>query len=155
MSNSSTPKNLKLTIELVPRSSWYRNLRTMLPRNEWTNIRRKIYSKYEYKCSICGESGKLHCHEVWEYDDEKHIQRLTNLISVCENCHSVKHFGYSLRCAADGLIDIDKLIAHFMNVNEVDRQFFESYLSQQFSKWKERSNHSWSVDISNLKSLIS
>src|SRR3972149_3120297 len=86
-------KNLKLTIELVPASSWNQNLRNLLKPKTWENLRKSVYKKYNYKCAICNSGGILHCHEIWNYDDKSHIQKLKGFVALCELCHWVKHIG--------------------------------------------------------------
>jgi len=81
-------KDYKLSIELVPKTVWYKNLRNMVKRSVWDNLRRGAYAKYGYRCGICGASKQqLNCHEIWDYDDETHIQTLTGFIALCNLCH--------------------------------------------------------------------
>ena len=74
-------QNLKLTIEIVPSSAWQNNLRSVLTKKMWGDIRKKVYTKYGSKCAICGKvPKKLHAHEVWGYDDKTHVQILRDII---------------------------------------------------------------------------
>ena len=41
-----------LTIELVPSTSHYTNVRTILPKKEWDRLRKESYKKANYKCEI-------------------------------------------------------------------------------------------------------
>src|SRR5258708_22360853 len=61
---ANPPENLKLTIELVPETCWYSNMRSALPRDEWDRLRRQVYADYGHRCGICGARGKLHCHSA-------------------------------------------------------------------------------------------
>jgi hypothetical protein len=140
-------KDLKLTIELVPSSAWFNNLRMLLKPYMWDRIRKKVYTKYDYKCGICGAGGKLDCHEVWEYDDKKKIQKLTNLIALCQNCHNVKHIGLSELRGSNGEVDMDKLIKHFMDVNDCGRSTFLEHKRKAYEVWEERSRHEWNLDL--------
>jgi len=66
-----------LEIELVPSTVWYSSLYRLLPREVWDNIRNEIIKEYGRKCQICGETeGVMNLHEIWKYDDVKHIQKL-------------------------------------------------------------------------------
>lgn len=38
---------------------------------------------------------RLECHEVWEYDEENSIQRLSKLLALCTPCHRVKHWEWA------------------------------------------------------------
>jgi len=107
----------KLEIELVPATTWYTNLRKVLPPDEWDKVRRKAYADHGYRCGICGAQGRLSCHEMWKYDDEKHTQTLTGFIALCDMCHHVKHIGLAGILASEGKLDFSKVIEHFINVN--------------------------------------
>ena len=88
----------RLTIELVPRTSWYSNVRSNVSEAEWDRLRRPVYHRAGSRCEICGGRGQKHpveCHEVWLYDDAAGIQRLVDLIALCPSCHGVKHLGRS------------------------------------------------------------
>ena len=81
---------MKLTIELVPSTSWGNNLRSEanLSKDRWDTLRRQSYRKAGYRCEICSEKGPTHpveCHEIWHYDDETKTQTLKGLISFMSN----------------------------------------------------------------------
>jgi len=143
--------DLKLTIELVPSSSWNQNLRSLLKPQMWERLRKEIYKKFNYKCAICRSGGKLHAHEVWEYDDENHIQKLVDIIALCSKCHAVKHVGLAGIQASEGKLNFENLVKHFMKVNNCDRETFEKHRDKAFNKFEERSRYDWSLDISSLK----
>lgn len=146
--------NLQLTIELVPATSWYANLRKILPTKEWDKIRKSVYAEYGHKCGICGAAGRLECHELWEYDDENHVQTLRGFIALCPLCHRVKHIGLTEIHAAEGLIDYEEVVQHFMKVNECDRGTFEQHRKQAFEQWKQRSQHQWKIDLGPYQSIV-
>jgi len=54
----------ELTIELVPKTCWYTNLRSELPKSKWDKLRKKSYQEADYKCQICGGKGNRHPVEV-------------------------------------------------------------------------------------------
>jgi len=143
-------KKLKLEIELVPASSWNNNLRNLLKPQMWENLRKEVYRKYNYKCAICGAGGQLHAHEAWEYDDKNRIQKLVNLIALCSKCHAVKHIGLAGIRASDGKLNYEKLINHFMKINNCNREVFEKHQIKAFKKFEERSRYEWQLDLNNL-----
>ena len=147
-------KGLILTIELVPATSWYNNLRGILPKEVWDKIRERIYATYNYKCGICGTGGKLNCHEIWEYDDKNHVQKLVGFIALCDLCHHVKHIGHAGILASKGKLDYQKVVRHFMKVNACNRNTFQKHMKDAFDKWNERSQHEWSIHIGEYENLI-
>jgi hypothetical protein len=137
--------SLKLQIELVPSTTWYNNLRKEIPKEKWDALRRKVYSKYGYKCGICGKKGRMNCHELWSFDDKRHIQTLNGFISLCDMCHHAKHIGLAGILASRGELDYEQVIGHFMKVNGCDRNAFERHRDNAFAEWNGRSRHQWKV----------
>lgn len=147
--------NMKLTIELVPKTCWYGNLRKVLPSTEWDKIRKEVYRKADYKCEICGKTNtKLNCHEKWSYDDERNIQKLEGFQALCTDCHWVKHIGLAQIMDGEGKLDIIDIELHFEEVNNVSAEDYLTYLDEAFSKWAERSNKQWTTDLGEWQRLI-
>lgn len=143
----------KLTIELVPKTCWFSNVRSEVSRAEWDTIRRRVYREADYICEICDGQGDAHpveCHEVWEYDDEAKIQKLVRMIALCSACHEVKHIGFATvrrRCK--------EALRHLAEVNDWTAEEAEEYVEQAFEEWEERSRHQWQLDISALGEYLS
>ena len=142
----------RLTVELIPRTLFFSNVRTLLPKKYWDNIRKDSYEKAQNKCEICGDTGKnqgyghnVECHEIWGYDDEKRIQKLTGLISLCPKCHQVKHFG---RTSAIG--KQAEAFKHMEKVNNWNHKQCLDHLKLAMSEWMDRSKYQWFIDLSYL-----
>ena len=143
--------NLKLTIELVPQTCWFSNLRKVLTQSEWDKVRKYTYKLSEdHSCMICGtKEGKLNAHEIWEYDEENHIQKLIGLIALCDDCHMVKHIGFA---QLNGMY-VDALLK-FCEVNKCDRTQFHKALGIARKQHYRRSKITdWKLDISYLKKI--
>jgi len=145
-----------LTVELIPKTCFYSNVRTLLPKKYWDLLRRASYAKAEYKCEICGESGKdqgykheVECHEIWDYDDKLKVQILTGLISLCPKCHQVKHFG---RTSAIGLQA--HAFKRMERINDWTHKQCVTHLAESMIEWSERSIYKWRLDISVLNELV-
>ena len=146
---------MRLVIELVPSTIWYSNVRNLVSKEVWNKIRKEQYEKANQKCEICGASSQLHCHELWSYDDENHIQKLVGFIALCENCHMIKHAGFSMH-TTEGMIlyDRSKLIEHFCKVNGCKREDFIRHKDEAFEKWRERSKFKWRQDFGEWIDII-
>jgi len=135
---------MKLEVELIPRTSFFTNLRSKLSKEKWDVLRKKCYSDAGYRCEICSGKGNewpVECHEVWSY--EKGIQKLVRLIALCPDCHMVKHIGLAgLRGSGD------KALRHLMAVNGISKQDAESHISDAFGVWSDRNETNWELDIS-------
>jgi hypothetical protein len=138
----------KLTIELVPSTSWGVNVRSMVTRKEWDILRKQAYAKADLQCEICGGVGKRHpveCHEVWDYDDNNNKQVLTSLISLCPSCHMVKHAGRTISIGKEYM-----LINQLKKVNKYNNAEALKDINAAFRVYNERSTKEWDVDISYL-----
>jgi hypothetical protein len=148
-------KSLRLTIELVPKTSWYNNMRKVIPQKAWDKLRKSVYAEYGHRCGICGAEGRLECHEIWEYDDQNHTQTLRGFIALCPLCHRVKHIGLAGILALKGELDCEQVVLHFMKVNECSRDVFEQHKKQAFEQWRLRSQYQWVVNLGQYESLVS
>lgn len=142
-------KKYKLNFQLVPDGCWFTNLRSALPREVWDKVRKIAYARAGGRCAICGSPGRLEAHEVWEYDDEKHIQLLSDIIAVCPACHEVIHIGRT------SLMGREKdAQAHFMEVNGCTQSEYHAALGEANRVHAERSRHEWVTDISFLHTYL-
>jgi len=144
---------MKLTIELVPKTAWYTNVRSNVSKDQWDRLRKKSYALANNVCEICGDSGKnqgykhnVECHEIWHYDDTTKNQTLTGLISLCPYCHKCKHPGLA---QINGELNI--VINQLMKVNNITKNEAEKLLDDAFTIWKERSKYEWNLDISYIQ----
>ena len=145
---TALPGRSFLSIELVPRTCWFSNVRSHVSENDWDLLRRMTYAKAGRHCEICGAGPRirLDAHEVWEYDDERRVQRLENLVALCVDCHRVKHAGLAAVNREMHLV-----VAHLMQVNDWDEAKAEEYLEISFRTCEERSAHEWTLDLSFLE----
>lgn len=139
-----TPKGA-LRLELVPEPCWGQNAHHWLRRADWDAVRRKIYIIADYICEICGEQGSqwpVECHEVWHYDDKRHVQTLVDLKAVCPLCHMTIHFGNALREGRR-----EEAIRHLCKVNGWSKDEAEQHVADSFQKYWQRNRYSWRTDM--------
>jgi 5-methylcytosine-specific restriction endonuclease McrA len=139
----------RLTVELVPQTCWYSNVRSEVSTGEWDTLKRVTFEQANYRCEVCSGRGSKHpveCHEIWHYDDGRHIQTLTGLIALCPACHECKHMGLA------NIKDRGELATdHLAKVNGWTIQQAKIYVRECFQVWEERSQHEWDLDITYLK----
>ena len=156
---TKTRTQLKLTVELVPYTSFESNLRYTLSKEDWDIVRKSAYKRYEYQCGICGKNNVvLSAHEEWDYiiTDKKNktgIQKLTNIISLCNECHMIKHIAFADELAAQGKLDMKKLVQHFLDVNNCSLDRFVLHYADSLKKWEKQSEYKFDLDIDFLKTL--
>lgn len=139
--------NMKLTIELVPKTSWFSNVRDALSQSNWNLVKRLTSQAANSRCEVCNDVGPkwaVECHEIWDYDDVNHVQKLVRTIALCPPCHAVKHVGFNMKRFPRR---VPTLIRHLANVNGISQQEAEDYIVHSFEEWFERSQHNWTVDL--------
>lgn len=141
-----------LTIELVPQSSWYKNVRSHVAPEVWERIKKKIFGHAGYRCQVCGGKGTrwpVECHEIFEYTDATRVQRLIRFMALCPACHEVKHIGLaSVRGRRR------EALRHLARVNNWSVADAEAYAEGCFEQWSRRSNHQWKLDLSYLEKFL-
>lgn len=138
-----------LTIELVPSPAWGSNVRAVLTTVSWDILRKKVYRAANYHCEICGGQGKAHpveCHEVWDYNDKTHVQKLVKMTALCPACHAVKHFGLAM--VKD---QTEPALHHLATVNGWTGTQALKYVNECFEIHRKRSAHHWTLDLSALE----
>lgn len=142
----------KLNFECLPQALWGKNIRSELGQDEWDIIRKKVYKKYNHKCSICGKKAKMNAHEVWKLriNSNKSIgeQVLVNIISVCDDCHDTIHIGRTLAIGTP----YNKVLTYYSKINNIDLDKATSdliYMDEKLDKLNKI--RYWSIDLSLLK----
>ncbi len=137
-----------LKIELVPDGCWYYNLRSILSEKQWNFLKAEAKARSGGKCSICGKkTAYLDAHERWSYDEKNGVQKLTDIIAVCKDCHSVIHIG---RTSLKG--DTERAENHYMKVNGATYAEYRAALRKANEEHIRRNKVSeWKLDLSYLK----
>ncbi len=148
-------KDLKLKMELVPKTAQYNNFRNAVKRSVWEKIAKETKERQGNKCGICGVQGyRLYCHEIWEYDDSNFICTLVGFISLCGYCNSVKHMGFTKIQAGKGLVDLEAVIDHFCKVNGCTKAEYKEHETTAFVEYHARSQYEWATEFGEYHSLV-
>ena len=139
-----------LFVDLIPRTSWFQNVRAAVDPADWDRLRRMVYRRAGHRCEACGASGsQLEAHERFTYDTQPGVQRLVRLICLCTACHRVTHFGRTmLQGDAAGQAALD----HLQAVTGMNDAQTERHIRDAFDRWQRRSEISWRVDLSLITS---
>jgi hypothetical protein len=135
----------KLKIELIPRTAWYKNLRSELKKSDWDKIRKSVYAKQNMHCHICGDQCmSLDAHEIWDFDEENHIQRLVDIIGICKPCHNTIHYGRAQ------IIGQERAAREqFIKVNDCDYDDLQDEIRRAKEDFDRRSEiKDWKLDVS-------
>lgn len=138
-----------LTVELVPSTCWFKNVRSEVSPADWDRLKRMTSEAANHRCEVCGGRGPrwpVEAHEVWHYDDLTHVQTLAGMVALCPDCHSVKHIGLAMARGRE-----KQALAHLARVNGWTPEDAQLYVEVQFEVWSKRSSHSWILDISWLE----
>jgi len=146
---------MKVLLELIPKTCFYTNVRTLLPTKYWNILRKESYAKAGNKCEICKQTGKeqgyrhnVECHEIWDYNDEVKTQKLIGLISLCPKCHQVKHFGRATAIGKQA-----EVLKHMETVNGWSHKECLDHLAETMTIHMDRSQYKWRLDLGILSEL--
>jgi DNA-directed RNA polymerase subunit RPC12/RpoP len=136
---------MDIHIELIPERAWGKNVRSKVKKSDWDKIRKAVYAKENMECHICREKCKsLDAHEVWEFDEINHIQKLVEIIGICKACHNTIHYGRACKLGTH-----NEARDNFLKVNECDLLDWELEIQQaQIDALRRRNIPDWKLDIS-------
>ena len=141
----------KLIPEMIPKTSFFINLRSMLRKDEWDDLRRATYRRANYVCEICSGKGTEHpveCHEVWDYNENTSIQKLVRCIALCPACHEAIHLGLA------GVRGRKKqAMEHLKKVNGLSDADVQEIVDGAWKLWKRRNAVKWKMDITVITAL--
>ena len=142
---------MKLNFELVPDGCSYSNLRSILSPAQWDVVRREAYARAGGRCMICGApSHRLEAHERWEYDEERCVQKLADVVAVCKSCHEVIHIGRTQLMGGEV-----RASEHFMKVNGCTYAEYRKALGEANEAHRRRNLvPEWKLDLGYLKKFI-
>lgn len=127
-------EDLKLTINMLPKGAWNKDLSKTLSQKDWNKLREVALKKANGKCEICGyKTDDLDVHEEWEFNIKKKTQTLKEIIAICSRCHGVKHFKNSVRLGFG-----EEAQMHFMKVNNTSEMQFANHLNKSLIEYEER-----------------
>ena len=134
---------MKLTVDLLPRGAWGRNLSRTLRRKDWERLRDECLERARHRCVVCWASGRLDAHEVWEFDIEKRVQRLEDIVALCKSCHWVKHMRFAERSGFG-----KHAREHFLRVNRCGLELFVAHYLAALDLFERRSGvEEWEMDL--------
>jgi hypothetical protein len=138
---------------LVPQPLWYLNLRSLLEKSEWDDLRKKVYKKANYRCTICGCQGDkwpVECDEIWSYEDnhsETHsMVHFAGLQALCPGCHQICHFGKTMATGAG-----ETAMARMMFLNNWTHEEAQKTVDHAFKEWEARSSKQWLLNTDILE----
>jgi hypothetical protein len=138
------PMEPRVTVDLIPETSFFRNVRSHVTRAQWASIRAVVIARAGGRCERClAPTDAFDCDEVWRYEGTRQI--LAGLAAVCKRCHAVKHFAHS-ELRGHGL----RALRHMCKVNGWSQDQAIQHIAEAYATWEERSRIHWELDLSYL-----
>lgn len=140
-----------LSIELVPATCWWSNLRSVLTPEQWGRCKWFVRQRSGDRCELCrgrGDKWPVECHEQWAYDDKTFTQLLIGLIALCPRCHEAKHIGH-----ANVTGNFERARRRLGVANRWTLEQVDAYIDSEMRVWETRSRNHWSADLTWLKSI--
>jgi hypothetical protein len=128
---------------MVPKPLWRKSAANLLKRAAWDRIRCDALESARHACQVCATTGDpLHCHELWEYNDENGTATLVGLRMQCRSCDSAVHMG---RAVAHG--DGRAALAQLVKVNGIGGREGKMLYREAMDKWKQRNKQQWRIVV--------
>jgi hypothetical protein len=144
---------LRLRVEMIPQSSWYKDLRELLDEATWERISSLVAERADGRCEICGGRGPRHrpveCHELWRFDDPVRVQTLVRVVALCPDCHAVKHWETVRKHGGD-----TQARAHLARINGWSLAQTDAHIRDAFGRWAQRSQGPWILDLEGLRPYL-
>lgn len=140
----------KLNFELIPENMWYCNLRHILTKKQWDEIRKVQIEKHECKCAICNRKvKKLECHELWNFDEENSTQTLIDVIPLCGICHRTIHIGHAAIIGK-----LEECLDYYCSINKCTEDECIKDYEAAFKIWNERNKIKWKLNIEWINNIL-
>jgi len=138
----------ELYIDMIPKTSYFKNVRSIFNEGDWNLIRHHIYERTNNRCECCGcKRGKyLEAHERWIFDYENKTQKLIRIIALCRLCHQSTHYGHS-----KVFKDINKINEHLKRVRGNNDEELKNHIKDAYEIWKKRNEIEWKIDVSIIR----
>jgi hypothetical protein len=135
----------ELYIDMIPKTSYFKNVRSIFKDSDWNIIRNYIYERAGHRCECCGirRNRYLEAHERWIFDYEKSTQKLIRIIALCRLCHQATHYGHSRITK-----DIYKINQHLKKVKKINDEELDRHIKEAYDIWKDRNKIKWIIDTS-------
>ena len=145
----------RLAMSFVPYPTKNINLHRRLTPYRWRKLSKETYAKAGGVCEICATAyPRLECHEDWEFDDFRGIQRLKRLMAICTLCHRSIHYNGWYRWPGDAILRVRD---HFLAINGVDVDAMSAHIDVAEKVYKTRSDctDEWFVDFGEYTTVLS
>ena len=141
----------ELFIDLIPQTSWFKNVRSCFSKKDWDIIRKYIYQRTNYICECCGKdcsnTKDIEAHERWLYDELTSTQKLIRIIALCKKCHMSTHYGL-----ANILGKTKEINEHIKKVKNIDEEELIEHIDEAYKIWNLRNMFQWNLDLSLIES---
>ena len=137
-----------LCIEFAPRSCWCKKIRYALERDEVSRVQDLVFGRVNRTCEICSVQDldkPYQMHGRWEYDKQTGTQTLKRLVSMCQDCFDVTHFGATSYAGRR-----DHAVVHWMKVTGRTEMECQAHIEQAYAAVKELNEQEWTIDLSLL-----
>ncbi|MGV9414747.1 hypothetical protein ACWDOP_33005 [Nocardia sp. NPDC003693] len=144
--------------DLLPPTTHGSNIRGIVDREVWDGLRNPVCAAAGNRCEICGDqsvrngrSSRPDCHEKWvfEFREDRAVQRLERLIAVCPGCHQVQHSGLARVKGVE-----HEVVARLCRINRWTPARAEEDLVRASERCGYLNQFDWDLDLSALRGRL-
>lgn len=146
--------------DLLPENVRGSNLRGLLSKPEWDQLRLSVGEAAGMRCTVCGQLNydpqrgrprRPDCHPLWQFAASRSasVQRLAALAALCIDCHRVQHLD---RANTRG--ELPLIMMHLRAVNCWNDTEIRLALDDAGQRYRWRQQYDWDLDLSMLAGQI-
>jgi hypothetical protein len=138
----------ELRIEFAPRSCWCKKIRYALERDEVNRVQDLVFGRVNRTCEVCGVQDldkPFQMHGRWEYDKQTSTQTLKRIVTMCQECFDVTHFGATSYAGRR-----DYAMLHWQKVTGRTEMECQAHIDQAYQTARELNERVWTLDLSLL-----
>lgn len=158
--------------DIIPSTSWGSSLSNLLTKSSWNKLMALTFEQNNHSCELCGSTKKLSCHEKWRYlpplnNDVRYleesdllcdlssenpynigVQRLSKLMSLCQDCHDINHL--DIMEERDELQKGLELISDLTRMDARDTSEYYDYVNKRLVY---HNQYQWVMDLSYINDI--
>jgi hypothetical protein len=139
-----------LFVDLIPKSCWAINARTMIDGADWDRVRRMVTGRADHTCEVChthtATGRTLDVHERWDYalvvPGILGTQTLRRLIALCPDCHEATHMGYAMTHGR-----LQQAGGHLATITGMTHDQASRHIEEAFRVWNHRNQIRWTLNL--------
>lgn len=143
--------NHRLKLDMIPNTAKKHKVKNLVSESNWEVIRNYVEANNKGKCFCCNceLSNGFEAHEVWDYNNNKSLITLVDIVPLCVECHHAIHWEY-----ADNFKHLTSRLERLKDINGWSYKALGNSLEKAYKRFNERGNiPNWNLRLKYLHNM--